>query len=290
MFAEYADFELIVNEVGDDYTVEARGPDEMSIEPQPLAINLTLAFSESGLAQALARLERGYAPSVKQMEEIGGLLFDALMPPPIRSAYARAQSTLKRDATLRLRLNIRLPKLFALPWELLFDRTQHYFLATRRTQPIVRFLDNPQPVAQLHIDGPPALLLVQAQPFDLPPLSLEKSAQALKNTFGLFADIHVLANATAATLRETLQKKTFHILHYDGHGFFDQIERRGVLALENEQKRVHPISGQQLANYLSGTQVRLVVLSACQRGAFQNCRNKLNITSQLRQTYILIIV
>jgi len=264
MFAEYADFELIVNEVSDYYAVEARGPQQISIEPMPLAIDLTSALSDREFAQVLAQLQRGYAPSVGQMQKIGTLLFDALMPPPIRSAYARTQSGLEIGTSLRLRLNIRPAKLATLPWELLFNPSQNYFLATRRTQPIVRFLDSAHPVAPLRIDGPLSVLLVQAQPIGLAPLSLEKSAKALEDTLGRRADIYVLANATPAKLRETLQKKTFHILHYDGHGFFDEIQRRGFLALENEQKRVHPISGEQLANYLSGTQVRLVVLSACQ--------------------------
>lgn len=264
MFAEYTDFELIVNEGSGGYTVEARGPQQISIEPMPLPIDLLSTLTEREFAQALVQLQRGYAPSVGQMQKIGALLFDALMPPPIRSAYARTQSGLETRTSLRLRLNIRPAQLAGLPWELLFDHSQNHFLATRRTQPIVRFLDSAHPVAQLRIDGPLSVLLLQAQPIGLAPLSLEKSAKALEETLGRRADIYVLANATPAKLRETLQKKKFHILHYDGHGFFDQVERRGVLALENEQKRVHPISGEQLANYLSGTQIRLVVLSACQ--------------------------
>jgi len=155
-----------------------------------------------------------------------------------------------------------------LPWELLFNPYNKSFIATRRSQPVVRFLDSStRPPASLHIQGPLKVLLVQASPFNLSPLNLEASEKAIRDIFGRRAEITLLPDATPAKLRNLLSSnKTFHILHYDGHGFFDQYEERGLLALMNEKGSTQTLSGSDLSNYLDGTNVRLVVLAACQTG------------------------
>lgn len=261
---KYEDFYLIVNGIEGRYTVEAQGPGQISTDPVPFVYRDSFELWEE-----LEEIQAGYSPSREAMRRVGTLLFEALMPPPILLAFGRAGSALSQGQQLRLRLNIRPAELARLPWELLFHPHDESFLATRRSQPLVRFLDSSsKPVASLQIEGPLKVLLVQAAPRDLSQLNLADSEQALWSALGRRAEITVLPHATPAKLRTILrsQRESFHVLHYDGHGLFDEDEEGegGYLALENEEGDVQPLSGRELANYLDGTDVRLVVLAACE--------------------------
>ena len=176
MSIKYEDFYLIINGEAGRYTVEAQGPGQISTEPAPFVYQET-----EQLRQELKQIQLGRSPSREAMPQIGAFLFSALMPPPILLAFGKANRALPKDTQLRLRLNIRPPELARLPWELLFNPYDEFFVATRRSQPVVRFLDSSaHPVASLQIEDTLKVLLVQANPFDLPPLNLEQKRRSYK--------------------------------------------------------------------------------------------------------------
>lgn len=77
-------------------------------------------------------------------------------------------------------------------------------------------------------------------------------------------EVRFLEAATTAALRRALLTETFHVLHYMGHGGFEEQTGRGVLLFEDAQGDPDPVTGQALATILQGVSaLRLVFLNAC---------------------------
>lgn len=270
-----ADFLISISGAAGAYSLTAHGPDEISVPPTSFRFQVS-----PELAQDLDAIRAGGSPSRRRMEAVGGYLFTALFPRPVLQAYARSA----REG-LRLKLAVHPPELARLPWELLFNPDEGYFLATRRTSPIVRLVESGQPVAPLLAPRPLRLLYVQSAPPGLPALDLAGSERALRQALGSQAEIQPLAQpVTAAGLRQALHRPV-HILHYDGHAFFDEGESAGYLCLAGEGGgRPYPLSGEQLAGYLDGTGVRLVVLAACESAMDAQQKRFAGIAHQLMKS------
>ncbi|MBA3532482.1 MAG: CHAT domain-containing protein [Ardenticatenales bacterium] len=260
----FEDFHLIVNGSGGRYTVEARGAGEVSTPQVPLLYEET-----DDIREWLGRLQAGTTLTRQQVEVLGTHLYNALFPPIVARAYSSAREAVTAGTSLRLKLNLRPPELARLPWELLFDPHTRTNLAGRRSQPLVRTVDSSAgPVGSLRLSVPPRILQVEAQPNDRAMLDeLERSRTALVAAWGRQVDVVTLAAATPSNLRVRLAEKPgFHILHYDGHATFEEVSENGYLVLEDADGTSHPLAGPELADYLDGTPVRLVVLAACLTG------------------------
>jgi hypothetical protein len=268
------DFFLIINGQPGAYTVEARGPEEISVPPLPFALALDVS-----LAQALDHIQSGAAPSRLQMIEIGSALFDALFPRRI----ARAFASLPPEANLRIKLVIRPPELGNLPWELLYDPDHEIFLAARLTTPLVRYVEGSKPAASLLARRPLKVLYLHAAPLDLPPLDLQASEMALRQALGESAEITAVRETTPGALREVL-RQPFHILHYDGHAGFDADRQQGVLGLQGTQGMAHFLPADMLATYLDGSSIRLVVLAACESGMDSTRKRFSGLAQQVMRT------
>lgn len=201
-------------------------------------------------------------------QQVGEYLFDLLMPPPILVAFSRAYSILQEGEHLRLRLNVRPPELARLPWELLYNRYEQTFLVTRRTMPLVRFVDsNPSPLTRHGNTDETKSLLVQSNPKDLEPLNLLASELAILKSLGRHSDITTLNKVTPSRLREKLQSERFHIFHYDGHSHLEPDSKDGFLSLEDKNGFTRHLNATELSNYLDGTGIKLVVLASCESSA-----------------------
>ena len=66
-------------------------------------------------------------------------------------------------------------------------------------------------------------------------------------------------------MTKKLQPDTYHILHFIGHGGFDDASGEGALLFEDAAGRGRPVSGEQLATVLNNkTSLRLVFLNSCE--------------------------
>ncbi len=263
----YQDFTLTINSVTNSnagsvsYTVEARGPGKITVPPQPFLLAVT-----PELKKELDQIASGVSPSRPRMQQVGELLFKALFPPRVIRAFGRAYDKLPEGANLRLNLVVRPPELNVLPWELLYDADEGFFLAVRLSNPIVRAIESAIPVASLEFVRPLRLLYVQSLPADQVPLDLAASEKAIRLALGKLGQdviITTIHQAKPADLRQML-RQNFHILHYDGHAFFDEQTAAGSLVLVDDQGLSYNLSGELLASYLDSSSVRLVVLAACQ--------------------------
>lgn len=250
----YEDFFLTVNGTVAKYTVEARGPGEISVPPMSFDYHET-----DELRLELNRIAAGFAPSRERMQSVGQLLFDALFPRKVIRAFERAHCALPEGVHLRLKLIVRPPELSHLSWELLYDPDDGVFLAARLSYPIVRFIESGKAVAGLLARRPLRVLYVQANPPDTNPLDTQTANEkALQQALGEHAEITPVRNATQAILQYRL-REPFHILYHDGHAAFEVESDAGHLILHDGL-----LSGEMLGTYLDNTTVRLVVLSACE--------------------------
>jgi tetratricopeptide (TPR) repeat protein len=203
---------------------------------------------------------------------IGRQLFDAVFSGEVLSCLRRSLDAASHEkAGLRIRLRqVDVPELSDLPWECLYDRSRDAFLALSRETPVVRYLELPEPIRPLEVKPPLRVLTVLASPRDLPQLDTEREWANLQAAVGDLSarrriSIERLNPPTLAALQARLRQGEYHILHFVGHGAFDEGSDEGFLLFENEEGQGAPVSGRDLGAVLADHRsLRLAVLNACQ--------------------------
>lgn len=201
--------------------------------------------------------------------EIGARLFRALFVGAVRieleKAKARAQS---RRTRLRLRLAFGAAELTALPWELLFDPEREEFLFWSHHNSLLRSVDTQAERRPLLVDGPLRMLILSSRPEDKPGLALDEEVAMIRSALSGLTDAKRLAidwidRPTLPQLAEYLDEHECHIVHFLGHGGFDESEG-GALLFEEEGGAHRPVRHDILGELLDHEPLRLVVLNACE--------------------------
>jgi hypothetical protein len=243
-----------------------------------VSADLSEAIPEAYLSEFLSKVghPRGISRSsnrsvVAETESFGDKLFAFLLPSPIASCLERSR-TVANDKGRGLRIQIRLsdvPELCDLPWEFLHDNEFGFFSLTTETS-IVRYLELKQPLAPLNINPPLRILVMISSPSNSPPLDVEHEwnnlveAVAPLKARGL-VDIQRLDNPQLTKLDQVLRATSCHILHFIGHGFFDEQAKAGHLYFQDSVGRAQPVSGEQIGTALRDHKsIRLVMLNACE--------------------------
>lgn len=236
-----------------------------------------------GVARAVAAGARGRhlvaVPSAAaepfDPQAAGMALFEALFRGEVRRCLDRslAGRTGDQGRGLRLRLIVD-PRetgcaaIAALPWELLYDPAGPGYFCLRVTTPVVRFLDVGAPHRAQAIRGPLRVLVALASPAELPLLDLDaerRGAESWGRGGGVV--VEVLERATLDGLRRCLRRRTYHALHFTGHGDYRAGGDRGVLSFERDGGGAEPVDGELLAALVDDCPaLRLVVLNACFSG------------------------
>ena len=135
---------------------------------------------------------------------------------------------------------------------------------------MVRYLELPEPIRPLEVKPPLRVLTVLASPHDLPQLDTEREWANLQAAVGDLSarrriSLERLNPPTLAALQTRLRQGEYHILHFVGHGAFDEGSDEGFLLFENEEGQGAPVSGRDLGAVLADHRsLRLAVLNACQ--------------------------
>ncbi len=207
-------------------------------------------------------------------EEAGGALFNALFKDEVRDRLQVSRDRCEQAGRgLRIRLCLlEAPELFALPWELLHHASLGRFLALSTATPVVRFLDLPEPPRPLEVEAPLRMLIVSARPTDSATLDVPAEVARLHGALAGLVEAAVIQveqapDGTLAGLARVLRERTFHIVHFIGHGDFDDAAQEGLLAFEGEDGKMDCVSAKQLGTLLRDHRpVRLCVLNACKGG------------------------
>jgi hypothetical protein len=254
------------------YTVEAALSDGGSVPPQPLMLTLDQEF-EDRLDAVLRQTNHD-----GNVQAVGEMLFNALFPTRILRLWAGAVGGLKEGEGLRLALHIDPLELMNLPWELVFAEE---YIGLRLRFPVVRHLDLPEPPQPLLIQPPLRVLVVVSQPLDSRRLDTDAELDGIRQALAPLSDqivVDVLDHATRDELLARL-RKGYHVLHFIGHGTFEDSE--GYLVLEDLEEQSDHASASLLGQLVIDSSLRLVVLNACETSVADSTRAFSGVAHQL---------
>lgn len=230
----------------------------------------------------------------------GRELYQALFPEQVGTSFQMAfNEARKQRATvaLQLRFDQDAVDLARYPWELLHDGQRH--LLSGSAVELTRYIAYPEATTTLPASPPWRLLYIAARPQDLAPLPDEAERSAVWNALQSLAKTEILKldslkPPTYNALLDQMNLADYHIIHFDGHGVFarccsecaamqppqfttcrsctvplDDVPPQGYLAFEDEFGDVDYVSTEAMENVLLGSEVRLMLLSACQSAVVQ---------------------
>ena len=214
----------------------------------------------------------------------GQMLYQAALGGEVGVLFAERLAVARAD-DMGLRLQVRIategeraaPELMNLPWEFLHDGDG--FLVTRWETPLSRL-----PLGIARRDKRPLertlrMLVVVSSPLDLPEhrvLNTEREQEVILAALGKLQrkgllDIDFCEDAALDTIQDYLSEQDYDILHFTGHGVFNEVKGRGELLLEDERGHLQPLTNEEFAALLRGyPSLRLVFLSACQSARTAN--------------------
>src|SRR3982751_4149961 len=216
----------------------------------------------------------GFGPDA---HTIGSTLFNALFQGDVLRLFdrtfsgsndARSDGT-SRGVRLRILMDLKdkeIRPLAALPWELLHDPLNRIFYGHGRQRLLVRHPESPRPMEPLAVIPPLRVLLVPSSPKDQPALNLKAETGALEEALKQDdrIEVEVLRPATVHELLSALRAKTFHVLHFMGHGGFNADTGQGRLYFERDDGNSETLDGAFFSDLLAELpHLQLVVLNAC---------------------------
>ncbi len=228
----------------------------------------------------------GFAQRAREVEallpELGKRLYDAAFES--READRIIQRWLFQSGVQhQISIISDIPRALSLPWELLHSEQGFLVLRTGEPVSIVRRLPKSELTTLSTSFKPPLrVLLVTARPDDAGFIDPRGIAhELLDEVQGQLEagaiELEFLRPPTLPALRARLRNSEppIHMLHFDGHGTFDEkIEGQdgldlsgggqGKLAFENEEGLLDLVEAEELAQVLQNSGVRLAMLTACQ--------------------------
>lgn len=274
---EYEDFEVRVRSGRKDgYEVEAvpipslaRVVDRFEPPYQPEEVEALLRSIEAELESPVRRDSIG-------IEEVGRRLFESLFHGKVAAALEKSLDHLAaKGRGLRLRLAFegddpKLIALRALPWELLLRVEHHDFLTRQRIFALARFVELNRFFPPPEVDSTLRVLVVSSAPSTEKPLDLGAELEAIRDSLDAPSfEVEVLEHPGILDLRPALLRKKWHVLHFMGHGRFEEREGQGYVVFENKDGSSDRVTATNLAENLKGLEaLRLVVLNSCSGGAW----------------------
>ncbi len=274
----YHNFDLLLTRAGARYkaiVVDSPAGEESVLFDPPFAADALPRLE--GLARGATR-NIGAADdpgATTSLTDLGSQLFAAVFGGQVGTLLAASLASVaaeKQPTGLRLRLRFEADaaELALLPWETLYDPAQGHFVGLGEASPILRYLALPRSRSALPVKPPLRVLALLASPAGLPPLDVKQEWQTIQTALaGLVADgkfvLERLASPTLDALQARLLGEPVHILHFIGHGRFDEANQTGGLAFADAHNRPHLVRGDDLAKLLrDNSAVRLAYLNACQ--------------------------
>ncbi len=273
---EYDDLKLRIEAGdGDSYRVVAFGPGGNTATgrfARPISqVELDNFILRVGLPRRHVRKYR--SSQMEEAKELGTQLFESLLAEDVGDLYHGARSVAdSRNRGLRVTLYLTgVPELMEIPWEFLYDPGDAFFLSQSMYTPLVRSLDLRSASPPRKLTLPMKVLGMASAPQGFPGLDVdderEKLARALEPLTSRGAvELEWLDSATLAELdRRVGNPDELHVIHYIGHGAYDDRTQSGILVLEDSTGGVHEVTGEELGGLLRDERsLRLVVLNSCE--------------------------
>lgn len=206
---------------------------------------------------------------------VGIDLYRALFGAELQSAFDRAIGATRNDpgtgVRIRIAMDLRGPGMStvaSLPWELLEQAGTERPLAVSRRTPLVRSVDVPEPTEPLPFVPPLRILAIPSNPLGSGTLNLAEERKRIEASWALLPGVRVdFIRPVVSTILEHLADHEYHVVHYMGHGDFDEDSGKGVLVLENENGGPEYVDSERLRVIFGDeSTLRLVFLNACDTG------------------------
>ncbi|MCB0158242.1 MAG: CHAT domain-containing protein [Caldilineaceae bacterium] len=152
---------------------------------------------------------------------------------------------------------------------MLYDQERASFLALDPNTPVVRYLEGSIDDSRIAQPEQFQLLLASASPTELE--SVENHHDTIQSLIQIADDERIWTvtqetHLTGRRLVACLNQHRPHIVHFTGHGMWDEAQQLGFLALENDDGSAAWIDSTALSTLLRSRNVQLVVLMACEGG------------------------
>ena len=256
----YVDLELIVQKAGkNEFHVRAKsdmGEGEVTV---PINSELKQALHSFGSESGTS------APAAKQMRKWGADLFDQAIRGDVLYTYQKCRDQAKYQGKKGVRWRLTLDNAAEeLPWD--FLRSERNFLAVDPSNPIVRYIKS-TPCDRVSVDHPLQLLVVIASPADFEPLDSAAEKERITTSLepllanGQVNISYIEGPDTWSRLQDKLLQEKTHMLHFIGHGNFDDQGSR--LVMEDECGNSDLRESEDLAVLALDRPLQLVVLNSC---------------------------
>ncbi len=252
-------------------------------------VNRHAKLINSPASNGQAQYSRVVPPDFEESKHLGTLLFDSVFKDSVRDLLSASLGAIRRSNSsekLRLQLNLtNAPELATLPWEYVYNKATRHFYAQTVETPIVRFLEQGNPIRTLIVKPPLRMLVALSSPTDQPPLKVKDEWEQLKAALlplekDKLIELDLLEKTTRDGLRQKLLQKEYHIFHFIGHGSFQN--GSGALVFENNQGSSQPFNGSLLARLLSTfDSLRLAIINACEGASSSNSDSYAGVAQNL---------
>jgi hypothetical protein len=209
----------------------------------------------------------GALPDEAGLLRFGGDLFDTLFQGDVRRLYDEARS--RQHHRLDFVFTSMIPWISEKPWEFAYDHSRRSFLATEEIHFVRNVLTSVPADAVTRPPGSLRLLVAAAQPIGLAPLSADQEARVIRRGFQPLADagliaVDVVARVTPEQLHDRLKTGSYQIVHFIGHGVFDERRGEGCLVFENDRGGESRLGERQIRELFCKRGLSLVFLNACE--------------------------
>jgi formylglycine-generating enzyme required for sulfatase activity len=275
---DYLDFAIEVHTHTDShYSVAVRSPagEARTTAPFPFtdaALESHLLKLENAILRSAGRRRKAPTPEEEAVQSFGRDLFGFLLRDELLSRF-RACQQLAHDQQkgVRIKLSVTPPALAGLPWEFLYDPARRDYLCLDANTPLVRYPELPLAIQPLPVTPPLRILGLCVDASDLTRLDVtEEKARMAAAVQTLQAqglvELSWLDGQSADDLQRAMRRGPWHILHFIGHGSFDQGREEGLIHLADATGKAAPLYATQLARLLARQRhdLRLVLLNACE--------------------------
>jgi len=238
-------------------------------------------FFEEAAFTALAEKLRQGPGGLNEMRELGGRLYNAIFQRSLETRFVQSLNLVKRDQKrLRIRLRLEAPEVSRLPWEYMFgDKLTSGFVVLHKNISLVRYVTSAATSAWPEYRGPLLILVVIASPSNLPLLDVAAEKRQLQKSLRTLIGLRQvkIAFCDGATLEKLHQKiamRKYDVLHFIGHGDFDEAKGEGRLIFEDDGGGPCPVEAEAFGHILNDSSIRLAILNSCE-SAMASSSNKL---------------
>ena len=215
--------------------------------------------------------EEGKLPDDEGMKAFGTQLFEVLFQGDVRRLYDEARSR-QHNRRLDLVFTSMIPWIAEKPWEFAYDKVRDSFLATEEIHLIRNVLTAVPATVIPRGAGPLRILVASAQPVGFGHLSIDQEESVILRGFQPLIDagaaiVKVLPHATPSRIHGHLSTGNYNIVHFIGHGTFDEEKQEGALIFENDRGGSYELGERSVREIFCQRGVSLVFLNACQSGS-----------------------